>query len=605
MKKSLVQKDHWDMDIETIDTPQTEVLEENVYVDENFIKNKELIRIDMNIIQFPIFSKSSKRKVNQIVKYYFNRNRDTYITVKPTSGECIPGEFEEKVFIALMQIMKERNMPQKFIVKGSEIKNKLKLTTKAYYSLVKKSLIKLSETNYNFKNTLYSSEKNGILKEEVSTPILSLRIITLSLKENKQYKDEINDNRIKEVYEINISEHFYKNIIQKGYMVYNGDTLLEIHSSIARTIYMLVEKLRFENLYLKLDTIFLIKRIPLKYTKTNMAQTIKLVEKSLKELIEKNLIESFNFIKESTWEKSEIEIRFPESANEEKQGRFYNDRNDFRKIITSTVPVREIEEIIEEVEVINSNRTKSQIITNEIIDKILGLMPSKARELKTMERTIKEAIEKYGYKKVELVAIYMKKNKVDKVRTYFLKALENNWADDEEIVVKSHKMSFKQEIEEYTTQSIPKYNESLFIEFEKLPQEIQKGIEGYVYSEYIKECGMNTKVQQIAFAGSRKKYICEFLEKYPEILNKKLPENKIEENSTENLVKPENKIENISKIKEIITESIELADMINFYSEDNKKELLSKILKEVIPLRNLEELTLEKLNQIINNYIKI
>lgn len=602
MKKNLTEKNDWDIDIETIDTPQTEVLEENVYVDESFIKNKELIRIDMNIIQFPIFSKSSKRKVNQIVKYYFNKNRDTYITVKPTSGECIPAEFEEKVFIALMQIMKERNMPQKFIVKGSEIKNKLKLTTKGYYNLVKKSLIKLSETNYNFKNTLYSSEKNGILKEEISTPILSLRIITLSLKENKRYKDEINDNRIKEVYEINISEHFYKNIIQKGYMVYNGDTLLEIHSSIARTIYMLIEKLRFENLYLKLDTIFLIKRIPLKYTKTNMTQTIKLLEKSLKELIEKKLIKSFDFIKESTWEKSEIEIIFPESANEEKQGRFYNDRNDFRKIISSSVPVREIEEITEEVEIFNSNKIKNKIVvTDEIIDKILGLMPSKARELKTIERTIKEAIEKYGYKKVESVAIYMKKNKVDKVRAYFIKALENNWVEDEEMVLKSPQMPFKQAVEIFPTQDIPEYDESLFAKFESLPIEIQNGIEGYAYKEYIKKCGIDTKIQKIAFTRSRRKQICEFLEKYPEILNKNIEEKLPEEK----LVESENKIKNISKIKEIIIESIELADMINSYSESDKKELLSKILKEIIPLRNLEELTIEKLNKIINNYIKI
>ena len=600
-KKLSAIKNNWDTDIEVIDTPPTEVLEENIYVDENFIKNKELIRIDMNIIQFPIFSKSSKRKVNQVIKYYFNKNRNTYITVKPTSGESIPGELEEKVFIALMQIMKERNMPQKFIVKGSEIKNKLKLSTKGYYSIIKKSLIKLAETNYNFKNTLYSSEKSGVIKEEISTPILSLRIITLSLKENKKYKEEINDNRIKEVYEINISEHFYKNIIQKGYMVYNGDTLLQIHSSIARTIYMLVEKLRFENLYLKLDTIFLIKRIPLKYTKVNMAQTIRLLEKSLKELIEKNLISNFNFIKESTWEKSEIEILFPESANEEKQGRFYSDRNDFRKILSSSV--RNLDEVIEEiedVEVVNS--LDKIVVTEEMIDKILGLMPSKARELKTMPKTIKEAIETFGFKKVELVAVYMKKNKVDKVRAYFIKALENNWGEEEEKTLEMTSPPLKVDVIEKTIESIPKYNESLYIEFEKLPIDIQDGIENYVYKDYIKKCGMETKVQKIAFTGSRKKLICEFLEKYPEILT----DTKKEKKEILNLeAKSENKIENTAKIKEIITEAIDLADMVYSYSEDEKKELLLKILKEVIPLKSVENLTIEKLNKIISNYIKI
>ncbi|MGL4946227.1 MAG: hypothetical protein ACRCZR_08395 [Cetobacterium sp.] len=600
MEKKILAID-WDieMDIEKIDTPPTEVLEENVFVDEQFMKNKDLIRMDMNIIQFPIFSKNSKRKINQIVKYYFNQNRDTYITVKPTSGESVPAELEEKVFIVLMQIMKERNMPQKFLVKSSELKNKLNLKTKTYYHLIRKSLIKLAETNYNFKNTLYSSEKNGVIREEISTPILNLRIITLSLEENKKYRDKINDNRVKEVYEINISEHFYKNIIQKGYMVYNGETLLQIDSSIARTIYMLIEKLRFNNLYLKLDTLFLIKRIPLKYTKINIAQTIKLLEKSLKNLIEKKLISNFIFIKESTWENSEIEIIFPESANEEKQERFFSDRNDFRKIITSSI--KNMDEVIEEIEIVNSKN--ETVVTREMIDKVLGLMPSKAKELKTMSRTIKEAIEKFGYSKVESVAIYMKKNKVDKIRAYFIKALENNWIEDENISLKTvQKLDVKETYEIIDEPSIDsKYDESFFVIFEKLSTELQNEIENLAYKEYIRKCGMETKIQKIAFSGSRKKNICEYLEKNPE----KILNFKIEKEPIQILEKVETKIEDINKIKDIITEAIELADMVFSYTADEKKELLLKILKEVIPLRTSEKLTVEKLNIIMSHYIKL
>ncbi|MGL5377479.1 MAG: hypothetical protein ACRDAT_04180 [Cetobacterium sp.] len=600
MEKKILAID-WDieMDIEKIDTPPTEVLEENVFVDEQFMKNKDLIRMDMNIIQFPIFSKNSKRKINQIVKYYFNQNRDTYITVKPTSGESVPAELEEKVFIVLMQIMKERNMPQKFLVKSSELKNKLNLKTKTYYHLIRKSLIKLAETNYNFKNTLYSSEKNGVIREEISTPILNLRIITLSLEENKKYRDKINDNRVKEVYEINISEHFYKNIIQKGYMVYNGETLLQIDSSIARTIYMLIEKLRFNNLYLKLDTLFLIKRIPLKYTKINIAQTIKLLEKSLKNLIEKKLISNFTFIKESTWENSEIEIIFPESANEEKQERFFSDRNDFRKIITSSI--KNMDEVIEEIEIVNSKN--ETVVTREMIDKVLGLMPSKAKELKTMSRTIKEAIEKFGYSKVESVAIYMKKNKVDKIRAYFIKALENNWIEDENISLKTvQKLDVKETYEIIDEPSIDsKYDESFFVIFEKLSTELQNEIENLAYKEYIRKCGMETKIQKIAFSGSRKKNICEYLEKNPE----KILNFKIEKEPIQILEKVETKIEDINKIKDIITEAIELADMVFSYTAAEKKELLLKILKEVIPLRTSEKLTVEKLNIIMSHYIKL
>ncbi|WP_297487852.1 hypothetical protein, partial [uncultured Cetobacterium sp.] len=298
MSKNVIKSNSWWE--ETIDTPETEIVEENIYVDENFIKNKALIRMDLNLIQFPIFSKNKKRKVNQVVTYFFNKNRDTYITVTPQAGDYIPGETEEKIFIALMQIMKEKGMPKKFIISAIELKNKVNFTTTKYNSVVAKSLSRLASSNYVFKNTLYSSESKGVLGEKVETSIFNIRTITLSKKENKKYREIIIDKRIKVLYEIEFSDHFYKNIIQKGYMVYNGDTLLEIESSTARTIYMLVEKLRFDNLYLKLDTIFLIKRIPLKYEKKNIVQTIKTLEKAFLELVDKKLINNFNFLKDST-----------------------------------------------------------------------------------------------------------------------------------------------------------------------------------------------------------------------------------------------------------------------------------------------------------------
>ncbi|MCJ8342994.1 MAG: hypothetical protein MJH09_09150, partial [Cetobacterium sp.] len=114
----------WDdyIEDEYIDTPEVEIVEENIYVDEKFIKNKELIRLDLNIIQFPIFSKNTQRKINQVVKYFFNKNRDTYITVSPKAGDYIPGEMEEKVFIALMEVMKEKHMPQRFVVSAPELR---------------------------------------------------------------------------------------------------------------------------------------------------------------------------------------------------------------------------------------------------------------------------------------------------------------------------------------------------------------------------------------------------------------------------------------------------------------------------------------------------
>ncbi|MGL6130361.1 MAG: hypothetical protein ACRCZ9_01945, partial [Fusobacteriaceae bacterium] len=443
MSKKITKNDDWLYE-EVIDTPATEYIEENFFVEESLVKNKELIRMEMNLIQLPIFSKNTKRKINQVVKYFFNSNRDTYITVTPTAGNYIPGEMEEKVFIALMQLMKEKGMQKQFIISGTELRDKLKINTIRYGNIIKNSLLRLSETNYKFRNTMYSSELRGIINKEISTPILILEIITLSLKQNEKYRKIFCDNRIKEVYKITITDHFYQNIIQKGYMVYNSKILLDISTSTARTIYMLIEKLRFEKISLKIDAIFLIKRIPLKFDKSHLTQTMTTLKKAFEELKNKKLIKDFEIIKDSSWEKSEIEIFFNEQSKEEKQQRFFEDRNDFRKILTSTTVSETEHKMIEYTEIIeNSNSEKSSTVpTIDMIDKILGLMPSKARSLKSMPKTIKEAIEKFVYSKVEAAAIYMKKNKVVAVRAYFIKTLENNWIEDEETIIKPVKTDF-------------------------------------------------------------------------------------------------------------------------------------------------------------------
>ena len=50
------------------------IVEEFLNVDTSLIameKDRDLIRMEMNIVEFPIFSKSNNIKKNQIKKYYF------------------------------------------------------------------------------------------------------------------------------------------------------------------------------------------------------------------------------------------------------------------------------------------------------------------------------------------------------------------------------------------------------------------------------------------------------------------------------------------------------------------------------------------------------
>uniref|UniRef100_UPI002619DC47 hypothetical protein n=1 Tax=uncultured Cetobacterium sp. TaxID=527638 RepID=UPI002619DC47 len=158
---------------------------------------------------------------------------------------------------------------------------------------------------------------------------------------------------------------------------------------------------------------------------------------------------------------------------------------------------------------------------------------------------------------------------------------------------------------EEAVNSLPAYNESLYNKFEELSEDIQAGIEGYAYRIYVEQCGMDTKIQKLAFRASRKKYICEFLEKYPEILKN---EKNIEEAE---VVKPietvkasnENVImTDILEVKKMINDAVEIADIVNEYSEDEMRTLKLKIINNVIPIYKRNELTIKILESRMTEY---
>lgn len=583
---------------EIIDTPETEIVEENITLDESFIKNRALIRMDMNIIQYPIFSKNTKRKTNQIVKYYFNNNRDTYITVTPASGYHIPGEMEEKVFIVLMKIMKDKGMPQKFWVTLSELKKELGLNTNRANELIKKSLLRIANTFYSFKNTMYFNELKSVLKEEITRSIFELDIVSLERKENAEIKAQINDKRIKEIYQIKISDFFYKNILAKGYLVYDAAVLLDIESSTARTIYMLIEKLRFNEVYLKIDVMYLIKRIPLKYDKSNIGRTVKTLIKSFQELKDKDLIKNFVLEKEGTWENAEVEVFFYDFTVQDKQQRFFDDLNEFRHLSQSQLLVSHTEN--KDLQDDNTENLKEFIVvTPEMIEEVLKLMPIKARSLKTMPKTIKDAIENYGLEKVQKVAVYMKKNKVDKVRAYFIKALENDWTKDEEKVVlveKKEKFELlninKLEVEEDQVKN--KITRKSLEKFNKLLEEEKLEIEKKAYEYYVKKCGQNTKIQKIAFNAGKTTIICDYLEE------KRYFDKKIEVDIEEIIpLNKDKKKLNLTEVYKSINEKITFYSGLLNMDSDQEMLLRLEVGKEILLKKNLENLLEEDIIEMV------
>ena len=560
--------------------------------------------MDMNIIQYPIFSKNTKRKTNQIVKYYFNNNRDTYITVTPASGYHIPGEMEEKVFIVLMKIMKDRGMPQKFWVTLSELKKELGLNTNRANELIKKSLLRIANTFYSFKNTMYFNELKSVLKEEITRSIFELDIVSLERKENAEIKAQINDRRIKEIYQIKISDFFYKNILAKGYLVYDAAVLLEIESSTARTIYMLIEKLRFSETYLKIDVIYLIKRIPLKFDKTNIGRTVKTLMKSFQELKEKELIKDFILEKDGTWENAEVEIFFYDFTVQDKQQRFFDDLNEFRHLTQSQLLVSHTEnKDLQEEE--TENLKEFINVTQEMIDEVLNLMPAKAKTLKTMPKTIKDSIESYGLEKVQQVAIYMKKNKVDKVRAYFIKALENDWTKDEEIVKLPPKKviveqlpldDHKIEVDDF----IKKDFENNFQKFLVLDDQEKEIIEKNAYDYYIKKCGQDTKIQKIAFKAAKKSLTLEYLIETEYFKNK---ENNIEEIEILSEEIKNKKGMTLSEIYDSVSQKVKFYSGLFEMNFDETMMLRLEAGKEILLYKNLDEITEEILIEMVKSVV--
>lgn len=568
--------------MEEIDTPEVEIVEENIYIDEEFIKNKSLVRMDLNVIQYPLFSKNTKRKVNQIVKYYFNKNHDTYINVSPKAGDYIPGELEEKVFIALMKIMKRKGMSEKFIVTAKELKDELKINSNTYIKKIKDSLSRLASTSYKFKNTMYSSKEKSILTDTIETTILSVRTLSLSKKENKIIKAQIGDNRVKEVYEISISKPFYENIMRKGYLVYNSDILLRIETSTARTIYMLIEKLRFNELYLKVDTLYLIKRIPLKFNSRNPSNTIKILENNFSELKNKKLIKDFNFIKESTWEKSEVEFFFYEEANIDKQKRFYTDFNEMRKSLANFTVSDTEHEVVEE---------KIEKISKEQVDELYSMLPKNAKKLKTMYKTIYDNAEKYGYKRIVSVITYIKsQKKITNYRAYFLKALEENW--DEDIVLEEEKTNenliFNFEEKENNEKNFTLAKEY----FENLDLNEKEKLEEKVFDDYLKACGSSKKIAEIVFKNAKQRLILEYIDKN-ELFKNKITNVEVLNEKTSNI------ITDIGLFNKYISETIEYYKVVL----NLESSLVEKIRKEVaIELGRKfiqKEVTLEMIDETI------
>ena len=543
---SLVKKNEWWE--ETRNFKKT-VKEEYLDINETLAElenNSSVIRLELNTIELPLFSKDPKRIKNQIKIYHFKTDKSSYLEIEAPANYSIPGEFEERVFIALTKIMKNNNYSRSFVVSANEILETLGLSNKAYYKRIREALTLLSKTNYTFLNSLYSNKESGIIEKKIMSSIMNITIISKKDSRAKEI-EAFEDGRIKEVYEINFTDYFYENIIRKGYLAFDSGKLLAIENSVSRAIYTIVEKWRGYDLYIKRQAFFIARRIPLKWDKTQIKRTIDTMEKALIELRNLNLIKDYKIIKEKKWELAEIEITYEESHNKTKRDTFFTEKNEFNSmdmLVTSTE---------EKIKCISEDFHSGEI------SEILNMFPEKVLEMKTFENFIKNSVEKHGFDYVKGTAEYTIIKKPKSYKSYLTKALEENWAD-EYIASKKAKENKKirQEakvIEEaIIVEEKPIENLYVWEDFIALNPEYRIEVEAAAYQSFLIESNaLDNKIMRNIFEKSKKSMILKIMSEY------KIPKGTIPTEET------------------LIEKAIEIQMPL-----DEKKEILSEIVGEYV-----------------------
>ncbi len=513
-----------------------EIVEEYLNVDNSLIemeKNKDLIRMEMNIVEYPIFSKNKRLKKNQIMKYHFKTDGTSYIEVTPLVNRTIPGEFEERVFIALTKIMRDNGYGRIFYTTPTEIirniGDEFEKLPSIYYKKVKEALHKMNESNYKFKNSLYSNEHKRTLDDEIKTNIMNIRILSegdASTDEKKFFRD----GRIKEIYKISFSDYFYDNIVRKGYLVFNSEELLNIKDAVTRSVYTQITKWRNNKLYLKRPAFYIARRIPLKWDKKNLARTVKRIEESCILLKEMGFIKNYNLIKNKKWEQAEFEFIFDEEHNRIQQENFYKEREEFKITYVEEKDLDTIDiDFAEEIEEDNK----------EQIDEILKVLPEKARNIASIISIIDNALNQYDFNYVKWTAEYTGLHCKQSIKKYLSDALENNWAE-EYIADKKQKLekNSKKEKEEQlkltlVNEEIEKIKtvddrfEKLWQRYEEMSEAQKEDIEAEAYLNFLQEINQrDSRLNRAIFDKTKKNHIINIVEKISINIKEEKPKDK-------------------------------------------------------------------------------
>ena len=493
---------------------ETELVEE--FLDVNDYESNSLIRMEMNVIEFPIFSKNPRVKKNQILKYYFSKDKKEFLEITPPPNEAIPNEFDERIFISLLKVMKKKGNKSIFYCTATEIADGLNVskgTKRGLYGKIKNSILKLSKTNYSFSNLFYAGEISSRINDLINTPLLTSRIITFKDADTNE-KELFKDKRIKEFYRIRIADDIYNNITSKGYLVFDADVLLIRGDPIVRSLYPQITKWRFNELHLKKPLVYIAKKIPLSLKGRMIYKTVEKINDSFNELKKLGLITDFNYIIGDKVEKGFFEIFFSSEHNKVKQRLFYKDKEDHNNLIHS------VEERLNEAYSNNSSN---------IVTEIINIFGVKGKSLKTLPNVVEEALIKYDYDYVFYSAEYTIYNAKVSILKYFKDTLINNWADEYIVKKKLKKEKFKEkEIEEAIIVEQVENNIKPFFswqDFEELPLNKQEELTERAYKKFIEDLGgIDNSINKNIFEKTKRGLILSLEKHYFEISEDKSKE---------------------------------------------------------------------------------
>ncbi len=416
--------------------------------------NSKIIKVDLNIIELPLFSKNKKFKPNVGAVYVISRQKNIRVEVQPGAGLTIPQDFDERIYFALVQIaqdFKERfnfpEIPNIIYTTYYEIAVKSGINRKGNINeRILESLTKLKATTFKLLNCFYNPKREDKpLHEDYFMSsfihLIHIQKVENVLKENSDFLKYIDPNtKSVEIIKIELNPFFLDNLLhKKGHLRHRVEDLAKIDGA-ARRIYLYCEKYRWyhgkrdygTDKKMKISARKLAAIIPYNFVGTNISGVIIKLRKAFNFLKEKELIAEFKEYKGETQADTSYEVCFDWSRpdNYFKTGREEYEIVDYDEFIASST-IEEVNEIDYTTKVLKNKSKKLSTNIIQINESIADIVaPILSRINDETKVLINDYLRTHGKFYIQGSIQYTLEKATKHINSYLVGALENNWAKE-------------------------------------------------------------------------------------------------------------------------------------------------------------------------------